>query len=63
MLVSALNGDVFDIKGNSTAAGAVVQSYPSKASGINLLHPGVQTLASNHSMFKFLSLEKQQENG
>jgi Ricin-type beta-trefoil lectin domain-like len=49
MLVSAINGDVIDIRDNSTASGAPVQIYPSKASGINLNHPGVQTLAPNQT--------------
>ena len=49
MLVSALHGDVIDIKGNSTDSGAAVQAFPSKASGTDLTHPGVQTLAANQT--------------
>ncbi len=49
MLVNAINGDVIDIRDNSTASGALVQIYPSQASGINLNHPGERTLAANQT--------------
>src|SRR5271156_6229198 len=48
MLVNAINGEVIDIRGNSTASGALVQIHPSKASSLNLDHPG-QTLAPNQT--------------